>query len=150
MSLLRRRALAAATAVAALAGGAGTVAAPPEPAHAQEPGCQQFKVPKRFDLRQNNGFVVTVAFGNPGPRWYAAARPAKERYNAFSSTSMTFTSFKPELVKFTINWSNGGSGVYTGTIDANGFVEGTTVDRYKRTNRAHWRMTTAAICARYA
>lgn len=50
-------------------------------------------------------------------------------------------------MKFTISWTNGHAGVYNGTIDRDGFVSGTTYDRYDAANRSGFHLGDALDCA---
>jgi hypothetical protein len=50
-------------------------------------------------------------------------------------------------VHFTVTWNNGTAGVYDGTIDADGFVSGTTHDRWNPRSRADWHLAGRAKCS---
>jgi len=67
--------------------------------------------------------------------------------NSLDATSIRFYSSPRDFVKFVITWENGSGGVYAGSVDANGFVTGTTVDRFDPQSRAYWHMRDLATCA---
>lgn len=75
---------------------------------------------------------------------YGADRAWRATAGALRSNDVVFSSSGPRSVRCVISWSNGSGGVYTGTIDGDGFVSGTTVDRFKPTSHASWRMTHAS------
>jgi hypothetical protein len=50
-------------------------------------------------------------------------------------------------VRFTITWRNGSSGIYTGTVDQDGFLSGQTHDRWHPESKADWHMRQVVSCA---
>ncbi len=50
-------------------------------------------------------------------------------------------------VSFTIAWDNGSGGIYTGSVDENGFVSGKTHDRWHPASTADWHFESVASCA---
>lgn len=123
-------------ATAAFAGSAGALSAGAQPAAAQ-PVCQ---LPTDFTIYQSNGWTVGV-WVQDGLR-YVEAMGA----HAWMYGRIRFDSVRRDLVKFVITWENGSGGIYTGTIDANGFVSGTAVDRWNPQSRAYWHMQQVASC----
>ena len=122
-------------AVALLAG--SSIAGPPA---AEAAGCSSYRLPTKTTLIQGNGYRVNLVYGTDR-RWRATA-------SGLRSSEIVYSSSGPRSVRYVITWTNGSAGVYTGTIDADGFVSGTTVDRFKPTSRASWRMTNLARCVR--
>jgi hypothetical protein len=124
--------LTSATLAAALLAGSSTAA--------QAATCSSWKLPTKTTLIQSNGYKVNLVYATDR-QWYATA-------GGLRSNEIVYSSSGPRSVRYVITWTNGSGGVYTGTIDGDGFVSGTTVDRFKPTSRASWRMTNLARCVR--
>ena len=117
-------AVAATTAAAASAG--------PAPAAAEAASCT-WKLPSRTWVYQgSHGFMLVKRDG---------ALTVDRRV-----AEVTLKSEKASLVKFIITWGDGTAGVYKGTIDKDGFVEGTTYDRRNPGSTATWDMDRLARC----
>jgi hypothetical protein len=118
------------------------------PADAQAAGCQRWRLPQDNYLRQSNGWTTRVKYYYaPYNQWYAVAY--KTGYYNMVSSAVYFTNWSADLVRIHIVWDGGASeGIYTGTIDANGHVTGTSVDRFRPQNRAYWDMGYVS-CAQY-
>jgi hypothetical protein len=112
---------------------AGLSAAPSQAAAA---GCSKWLLPTSTQIRQSNGYTITLAYSNG--RWYVPGNAGAE---------VTWTSKRPSALQFIITWPNGAGGVYTGSIDPYGFISGTTVDRWKPSSRAYWKMSKVARCS---
>jgi len=125
--------LTSATMAAALLAGSSTAA--------QAATCSSWKMPSKTTLIQSNGYKVNLVYATDR-QWHATAS------GGLRSNEIVFSSSGPRSVRYVITWTNGSGGVYTGSIDNDGFVSGTTVDRFKPTSRAYWRMTNLARCAR--
>jgi uncharacterized protein YceK len=123
-------------ATAALAGSATVLSATAQPAAAQ-PMCQ---LPTDITIHHSNGWTVYV-WVRDGFRYVQGVHG-----RTYMNGRIRYDSVRRDLVKFVITWNNGSAGVYTGTIDANGFVSGTTVDRWHPQSRAHWRLQQLASC----
>ena len=132
-----RKIIAALVATTAL----GAAAAGAQPAAAQA-GCTQWSIGKGT-IAQSNGFAIKL--------------PSQQKNNTLSGdvtaigrSSRMFGNLQGKVTgdsfRFTISWRNGSAGVYTGTIDEDGFAEGTTVDRFNRTSRASFTLYGRAIC----
>ena len=123
--LVTTLAVAATTAAAASAG--------PAPASAEAAGCT-WKLPSRTLVYQgSNSFTLVKRDGV----YTVDRRPLAE---------VTLDSVKASRVRFIITWGNGTAGVYKGTIDEDGFVEGTTYDRRNPGSTARWEMDRLARC----
>jgi hypothetical protein len=120
----------------------------------------QWSIPAKTKVSQSGGFLMRIEFikGN----WWAAGSTRRnisafEKYvlgkndhgDFLDSVGPIFPRVKDGTLSFTINWNNGSSGVYTGTIGNDGRVSGVTVDRYNRRSRAYWKMDGRAKCVRY-
>jgi hypothetical protein len=127
--------------VAISAASAGTLATGAPPAAAQ-PSCQ---LPTNTTIYQSNGWNVWLHVENG--YWRAEAYvPYSHPVQAMPARSIRFDSVTRDFVKFVITWDNGSGGVYTGSIDANGFVSGTTADRWDPNSTASWHMREPAAC----
>jgi hypothetical protein len=96
-----------------------------------------------FSIRQANGYILHLEYRRN--RWVAYSYD--RNYNTHSVGYARFASITPELVKFTITWGNGSSGIYTGSADDDGYVSGTARDRWNRNSRTRWHMPMPAECA---
>ena len=130
--------LAAATATVMLAAGSSVAPAP-----AQAAACK-WKMPSFARIVQANNHSVSLTYNRTSGAWSAQAY--NQRKYAASSTEVAFTSFTPRLVKFIITWINDTAGIYTGTIDRDGFVTGTTRDRFNPSQKTSFHMSTRARC----
>ncbi len=131
--------LAAATATVLLVAGSPAVS----PSTAQAAACK-WGMPSFARIVQGNNHTVDLTYNRTRRAWKAKA------YNkgklSTTSTEVAFTSFTPRLVKFIITWINDTAGVYTGTIDGDGFVDGTTRDRFHPSQKTTWYMAGRARC----
>ena len=131
-----------------------------DPTDAQAAECQRWRLGNDLRISQSNGVTVRMGYYRqdrqppslsysgsiPYTGWYAVGyrRPASNLVSSY----VRFTDWSSDLVKFVITWRDGAEGVYTGTISEDGHVTGTTVDRWSRSNRAHWDMGYRS-CLRY-
>ena len=131
--------LAAATVTVMLVAGSSAVS----PSSAQAAACK-WGMPSFARIVQGNNHSVNLTYNRTTSAWKAQAYN-KTKY-AGSSTEVAFTSFTPRLVKFIITWINDTAGIYTGTIDSDGFVTGTTRDRFHPSQKTSFHMSTRARC----
>ena len=131
--------LAAATTTVMLVAGSSAVS----PSSAQAAACK-WKMPSSARIVQANNHTVHLTYSRTSRTWSAKAYN-KGSY-ATTSTEVAFTSFTPRLVKFIITWMDDTAGVYTATIDRDGFVTGTTRDRFNPSSKASFHMATRARC----
>lgn len=120
---------------------AGTSLAAPSPAQAA--GCK-WQMPSNPRIVQGNNHRVHISYDRVGGYYKAKSYNKGELQTV--STEVSFTSFTPRLVKFIITWINDTAGVYTGSIDEDGFVSGTSRDRFNPGSKPSWYMTTRARC----
>jgi hypothetical protein len=150
MIKLTRRTLAGVTAVAAMAVGIGAQAATPPVADAA-PACSQWRLPAQFSIYQGNGWQLWTARRSTAgfTRDVYAAPPGASIATMYGT--MKFSRFDVSginaQVRFTISWTNGSAGVYTGTIDDDGFLTGTTRDRFNPTSTARFHFLETMNCA---
>ena len=142
-----RKTLTSLLAVGALAA-AGLSASAAVPSNAHAATCAQWRVPSTMEMPQSNGWTLRMSYSFSQGAWHAAAFP-RDGY-AIHHRSVHFTSWSSNLVAFNIVWTNGSEGVYTGTIRSDGYVSGTSVDRWNRYNRASWSMIGRTSCARWS
>ena len=130
--------LAVATAVMLFAGSSAV-----SPSSAEAATCK-WGMPSHARIVQGNNHTVDLTYNRTTGAWKAKA------YNRTKlttiSTQVAFTSFTPRLVKFIITWINDTAGVYTGTIDGDGFVDGTTRDRFNPSQKTSFYMSNRARC----
>jgi hypothetical protein len=140
-----RKSITAALSTALLAGAllAGSPVA--GPASAQAAGCK-WGMPSQATIKQGNNHQVKLTYDRANGYWKARAFSNGEHKT--SSSEVAFTSFTPRLVKFIITWYDDTAGVYTATIDSDGFVSGVTRDRFNPSSKTDWHMTTRARCGR--
>jgi hypothetical protein len=118
---------------------AGAAASP-----AQAAGCSKWQLPSNPRIVQDNNHTVNMTWVRDGG--YYKAKQYNRRDLRTVSTEVEFRSVTPRLVKFIITWINDTAGVYTGTIDSDGFVSGTTRDRFNSPSKASWYMSMRARC----
>jgi hypothetical protein len=147
MFKVNRRTLTALVAVAALAGGTGTAVAdttiggpsaglgPLFGGQAQNqnaPGaCKRWLIPAYFEITHANGWTVQSTARRGRYAWWVNAHHDRASLSMMGSMRLTrfdVSGYKPH-VRFTITWKNGPAGIYTGTIDADGFLTGTARDK---------------------
>jgi hypothetical protein len=173
MFKLTRRTLAGLTAVAALAGGvgAGAATAPaadafigiggasgpiPPGAFQQPPGgqhapvCRKWVIPDYFEINHSNGWVVSTAYRVEKYKFWVHG---SHHSGASSGGTLKLTRFdtsgRNAQVRFTITWRHGAAGVYTGTIDGDGFLTGTTRDKRNPGSTARFEFHETVDCARW-
>jgi len=137
MFTLTRRTLTGLAAVAALAI-IGAAATAPERADAA-PVCR-WQMPEDFEIKQSNGWKVTTRYQTSPLTWAVFMRPPNNNdVSALVRGTMKLTAFAngpTSALRFTITWKNGSAGIYTGTIDNDGFVTGTTRDKFTPRSQA--------------
>jgi hypothetical protein len=102
--------------------------------------CARWDLSGRFEIEQSNGFTVGFDLAQTGDSLRGSA--------GYGSTSGNVAGHFSSLDEFemTVRWSDGGIGVYTGSITPSfsngiiqaGNIEGITVDQIHRGSRAHW------------
>lgn len=132
--------IAAAGIAAALAAGSSAVA----PSSAEARACS-WQMPSTATIVQGNNHRAYLKYDRGSRIWKAKAYSNGEHRT--SSSEVAFRSFTPRLVKFIITWYDETGGIYTGTIDSDGFVSGTTRDRWNPSSKTSWYMTQRARCA---
>lgn len=108
------------------------------------PACDQFQFIGDYSLRQANGF--TVQFRSTGP----SASGSASALDSSGKTAMTGTvsgGINRTTIDFTIRWSSGPRGHYTGDINGDGFARGTTVDEAHPGPITNWGATVPLGCA---
>jgi hypothetical protein len=101
-------------------------------------------MPSSARIVQGNNHSVSLTYSRASGYW--SARAYNQGKLVTTSTEVAFTSFTPRLVKFIVTWINDSAGVYTGTIDNDGFVTGISRDRFNPSSKTSWYMTTRARC----
>lgn len=116
-------------------------ARPPVPL---DPVCDRYQFIGDYSLRQANGF--TVLFRSNGPN----AGGSATALDSSGKTAMTGTvsgGINGTRIDFTIRWSSGPRGHYTGDINGDGFARGTTVDEANPGPITNWGATVPLGCA---
>lgn len=116
-------------------------ARPPVPL---DPVCDRYQFIGDYSLRQANGF--TVLFRSTGP----SASGGASALDSSGKTAMTGTvsgGIDGTHIDFTIRWSSGPRGHYTGEINGDGFARGTTVDEAHPGPITNWGATVPLGCA---
>src|SRR5215207_4840874 len=115
--------------------------AAPSSAVAQGP-CTSFKLPQSALVFQHNGWTAAVWLDTRNRVWRATATdaglPGPLYYKLKGSVS--WRSATAPLVKFTVAWNDGSTGVYQGSIAANGRISGITFDARKPGASTGWTM----------
>jgi hypothetical protein len=136
-----------AVAGAALAAGFGTGAATPQVAQAAS--CQ-WQIPADMRITQSDGWRLhNLSSKRAGFKWYMLATNPEGPHALDGTLKLTRfdrTGSRPQ-VRFTVSWTNGHAGVYSGTIDSDGFVTGKTYDRFDTRNKARFHFDEAVDCA---
>ncbi len=131
--------LAVATAAVMLSAGSSAIS----PASAEAAACK-WGMPSSARIVQGNNHTVDLTYNRTTRAWKAKAYNRGKLTSI--STEVAFTSFTPRLVKFIITWINDTAGVYTGTIDGDGFVDGMSRDRFNPSSKTSWYMSGRARC----
>ena len=131
--------IAATTAAATLLAGSSLAG----PAAAQAGECR-WQLPNYIRIVQGNKHTIDLTYNASEGYWKAKAYNRREHVT--TSTEVVFTSVTPRLVKFIITWFNDTAGIYTGTIDDDGFASGITRDRFNPQSKTTWDMTKRMRC----
>ena len=114
----------------------------PTPAAAQDAACKwQLRFPAT--IVQGNGHRVYLSYSDGV---YKAKSYDRDNDLQTVSSEVAFTSVTPCLVKFIITWVNHTAGIYTGSIDSDGFVTGVSRDRFNPKSKTSWNMVRRARC----
>jgi hypothetical protein len=118
------------------------------PAASASSTCAEWKLPEDTVIYQSNGWKVYFWYNRDEMRWKAYGTTDPDGFSNGMDGRVIFTR-ADDVVEFTITWTNGSGGKYTGQIDQDGFVKGTARD--KSTDQGPeitWRMQDVATCAR--
>jgi hypothetical protein len=127
MFTITRRHIAALTAVVAMAAGASAVKAPTADA---APRCAQWRLPASFSVYQSNGWKVTpYTYSGWTRKVFAGAPNTTAQLGTMTFSRFDVSGINPQ-VRFTVVLDNGTAGVYSGTIDEDGFLSGQTWNRF--------------------
>jgi hypothetical protein len=99
--------------------------------------CSKWQLPSSTVVYQNNGYRFLLYHAGNG----------EYKVQNQSAAEVTIDSVTAKKVRFIITWPNGTAGVYRGTIDADGFVDGYSYDRRNTSSQADWYMSRLARCA---
>jgi hypothetical protein len=121
--------------------GALLLAASPGWANAK-PNCYQLNMYYPIALTQSNNWGVTLR----SPTRAASCTPWDTCAGQYMEGNVTIDSMTPDNVKFTITWDNGSAGIYTGAIDDDSFVKGTTQDKWHPNSKADWHFDNVMSC----
>jgi hypothetical protein len=147
MSKFKRTIAGLAVAAAALTAGLGAGVATPETADAAT-GCY-WRIPDHLSITHSNGWWAYSAYYRQAGTYKYPMRGigpgGAVLYGTLTLTRFDTSGSRPQ-VEFTLTWSNGSAGVYTGTIDSNGFVSGTTYDRWHPWSTAQWHFDDVVDC----
>jgi hypothetical protein len=149
MFIRTRRTLAGLTAVAALGSALATQAAT-APIASAAPVCKTWKIPQYFNIDQSNGWHIETGARRAGFTYTAYAMPpGSDEYTMSGKMKLNRfdTRGKNAKVEFTITWSNGSGGDYTGKISDKGFLKGLSVDQFNEGSSARWNYTDTIDCA---
>lgn len=117
----------------------GISAFAPQPA-AAEPRCEQWDVSQGWVVKQENGYLITLNLTQTGTKLSGSAlliTPAEDGImGAFGGVSRY--PVNGSLIGNSIKLEPGWGGVYIGTIDDTGRIDGTTYDKKDSTSSAKW------------
>jgi hypothetical protein len=149
MFIRTRRTLAGLTAVAAFAGAVGTQAAT-APIASAAPVCKQWQIPKYFKIDQSNGWHIETGARRSGFTYKAYGyAPGSDELSMVGKMKLNRFDVRGSnaRVEFTIAWSNGSGGDYSGKINDRGFLKGYTFDQFNEGSSARWNYTSTIDCA---
>lgn len=108
----------------------------PAPAHASPP-CSQWGFAGETNFNQSNGWTLT--FDSTGQRAQGSARAIARNDNGpFTMSGTVEGGIDGYAVNLQVRWNGGEFGKYDGSVDANGFASGTTVDVRNPGSSASW------------
>jgi len=150
------RTIAGIAAVAAVAGTAAAGTAATSTADAAR-SCHYWEIPSSFVINQpRNGWTVKTRGKPVDFKWQVSAYPYPRVYTEFGTLKLTRFDTKPSKskrredwpkVEFTVALDNGSTGLYTGRIDPDGFIDGTTRDRFNSRAKSDFEVREPLDCA---
>ena len=99
------------------------------------------------DIYQNNGWTVRFHSGLNGFKGRVESWSWKDPGKSIWGTLVN-GSVRGNVVQLSVDWDNRAFGVYEGQIDANGYVFGSTYDRFNPSSTATWRTGQQALCVK--
>ncbi|MDX1884175.1 hypothetical protein [Mycolicibacterium sp. 120270] len=116
------------------------------PAHADRmlplaPPCATYVYPEGFAIQQADGWRVDFKGNGPFPDGDATATKGGQTMYGVASGGI-----EGRHVDFTVQWSTGPVGQYTGDIDESGIAHGTGFDEAHPTSSSTWNSLTAFEC----
>jgi hypothetical protein len=135
-------------------GGLGAGGASPSVAAAAT-GCQ-WQIPDYINIDQSNGWTLgagpRAGFKYSAAAWHTGQNQYEDRMTGTLKLTRFDTSGSRPQVRFTVTWTDSnyrttGGGVYNGTIDSDGFVSGTTYDKFHPSSRARFHFNDTIDCA---
>jgi hypothetical protein len=111
--------------------------------------CKKWEIPDEFSLTQSNDWSVTTAYRRSTYSWVVVGNgPGPRMFGTLKLTRFD-RSGRNAQVRFTITWRSNSAGIYTGTIDDDGFLTGNTRDKKNPTSRAKFEFAETIDCGRY-
>ena len=118
------------------------------PATAQAP-CSLWRVDSHWRAIQSNGPVVNLVLQQTGNNLRGKAYYSKFIYGRdVNITGPVDGSIKGNSIRFTIFWSDGAVGAYSGVIGSTGRIEGFGYDKRNPKSRAAWYSQRRMDCIR--
>lgn len=151
---IRTTAVSAVTALAVLAGGAGTSVAAPAKADAAGPkataaasSCKAWGLRSKFFVHQSNQIRMQIWLVDGQWRSFFRSTAGPTRGTGYYGHA-TFTQLTAKSIRFTTEWDDDTvrPGIYTGRIDADGYVKGKQTDPFDSRNGSSFNITTALRC----
>jgi len=111
---------------------------------AAEAACAQWDASGDMILHQANGYRPSFILQRSGSELHGSATytittpKCVERANCAQILGDVAGSIAGNSLEITAYWKNGSVGVYRGTVDAHGGLEGTTYDRSHPESSSHW------------
>jgi hypothetical protein len=106
------------------------------------PGCGQLNMYYPILFFQSNNWGATLE----SPTRAHACTDPRDTCQDFMYGNVDMVSTASDNVKFIITWDNGSAGIYTGAIDTDGFVKGTTQDKWHPSSKADWHFENVMSC----
>ena len=120
---------------------------------AAEAACAQWDASGDMILHQANGYRPSFTLQRSGSELHGSASyivttpSCVERANCSQILGDVAGSIAGDSFEITAYWKNGSVGVYRGTVDAHGGLEGTTYDRSHPESSSHWYSERTLRCA---
>ena len=104
-----------------------------------DPSCP---LPYPVTIRQSNGWAGYL--DSPTSAWVCSEGQCI--YGRGMHGQVTIQNLTRSDMRFLITWDNGSAGIYTGSVDENGFLSGQTQDRWHPDSKADWHMDELVNC----